>query len=240
MGYRPEVVVATRQRRPELMDGPDLDSVEHARALIGLGRINWVSRSAAIYWPELRRIASAHSGAPLRVLDLASGGGDVPLALACRAMKSRLDLRIEGCDRSFEATQFASEQAAVRGVPVRFFSLDALADEIPSGYDVIISSLFLHHLAEDDAVGLLERMARAAEKAIMINDLIRGSLEYALAWVGCRLLSSSPIVRHDGPVSVRAAFTLPEVRELAASAGLHHLHLTRRWPGRFLLLWSRR
>jgi SAM-dependent methyltransferase len=239
MGYRPEVVVATRQRRPELMDGPGLERKEHACALIGLGRINRVSRSPAIYWPELRKIARAHSGPPLRVLDLASGGGDVPLALACRAMNSRLDLRIEGCDRSFEATEFAREQAAVRGVPVRFFTLDALADEIPCGYDVIISSLFLHHLAEDDAVGLLERMERAAEKAIMINDLIRGPLEYALAWVGCRLLSSSPIVRHDGPVSVRAAFTLPEVRELATSAGLAHVQLTRHWPGRFLLLWSR-
>ncbi len=41
-----------------------------------------------------------------------------------------------------------------------------------------------------------------------------------LAWIGCHLLSRSPIVRHDGPVSVAGAYTIPEVRELAERAGL--------------------
>jgi hypothetical protein len=99
--------------------------------------------------------------------------------------------------------------------------------------------LFLHHLAEHDAARLLGQMARAAATGILINDLVRGPLEYALAWLGCRLLSTSPIVRHDGPVSVRAAFTVPEVRELARQAGLDNITLTRHWPGRFLLSWSR-
>ena len=238
MGNQPATGAANRCRRPELMDQPGLDAKEHARALAGLRRINRVSRSAAIYWPELCRFAKNKSNGPLRVLDLACGGGDVPIALALRARRSRVDLQIEGGDRSFEATQVAREQAARSGAPIRFFTLDALEDEIPTGYDVIISSLFLHHLAEPDAVELLGRMARAAAKGILINDLLRGTLEYALAWLGCRMLSSSPIVRHDGPVSVRAAFTIPEVRQLATQAGLDHIQLTRHWPGRFLLSWS--
>ena len=48
---------------------------------------------------------------------------------------------------------------------VRFFTLDALSEEIPSGFDVIVSSLFLHHLDELEAVGLLERMACAASES---------------------------------------------------------------------------
>jgi 2-polyprenyl-3-methyl-5-hydroxy-6-metoxy-1,4-benzoquinol methylase len=234
------VAAAARCRRPELMDQPGLDAPEHARALAGLRRINRVSRSAAMYWPEVRRFAKDKSDGALRVLDLACGGGDVPIALARRARRSRLDLSIEGCDRSLEATQIAREQALLQNAPVRFFTLDALKDEIPSGYDVVISSLFLHHLAEHDAVELLVRMARAAAQGILINDLVRGPIEYALAWLGCRVLSSSPIVRHDGPVSVRAAFTIPEVRALARQAGLDSARLTRHWPGRFLLSWSRR
>ena len=81
---------------------------------------------------------------------------------------------------------------------------------------------------------------RRIGKLIMINDLLRGPLEYALAWTGCRLLTRSRIVRHDGPVSVRAAFTMGEVRDLASQAGLEGVNLTRHWPGRFLLSWSRR
>ena len=138
------------------------------------------------------------------------------------------------------ATQIARDQAASRRSPVRFFTLDVLEDEIPSGYDFIITSLFLHHLDEPVAAALLARMARAAVRGILINDLLRGPLEYALAWAGCRLLSRSPIVHHDGPISVLAAFTIPEAHRLAELAGLHGVQIRRHWPGRFLLSWSRR
>src|SRR5262249_54008542 len=136
--------------------------------------------------------------------------------------------------------QFAGAQAAACGLPVRFFTLDALSDEIPAGFDAIVSSLFLHHLDEHQAVGLLNRIKGAAGALIMINDLLPGPIDYTLAWVGCRLLSRSPVVHHDGPVSVRAAFTAREVRDLASQAGLEGAKLTRHWPGRFLLSWSRR
>jgi SAM-dependent methyltransferase len=236
----PLVAMAHRRRRPELMDQPGLDLAEHAHALDGLGRINRVSRSAAIYWRALCLLARAHTGRPLRVLDLASGGGDVPIALAARAMRSGVAMHFEGCDKSGDAMRFATDRAAARGIAIRFFQLDVVLDEVPSGFDVIFSALFLHHLSGSEAAGLLQRMGRAAGELILVNDLLRGPIEYAMAWAGCHLLSRSPIVRHDGPVSVSAAFTMTEVRELARQADLEGVKLTRHWPGRFLLSWSRR
>jgi 2-polyprenyl-3-methyl-5-hydroxy-6-metoxy-1,4-benzoquinol methylase len=221
------------------MDQPGLDVGEHARALCGLGRINRVCRSAAIVWPAIASLARASGTRPVRVLDLASGGGDVPIALALRAARARLDVKFDGCDISPEAARFAQRMSECRGVTVRFFTLDALADSIPQGYDVLTCSLFLHHLDETDAVGLLRRMANAARQLVLINDLVRSHLGYALAWVGCRVLSRSPIVRHDGPVSVASAFTPVEVRALAGRAGLDEVSVTRHWPRRFLMSWSR-
>ncbi len=159
----PLVAVAQRRRQPELMDQPELDPAEHARALTGLGRINRVSRSAGIYWRELGRLAHAHRDRPLRVLDLACGGGDVPIALALRANRSGLAIHFEGCDKSSDAMRFASERAAAQGVTIRFFRLDVLEEDFPPGFDVIISSLFLHHLDGSDAVRLLERMGAPQE-----------------------------------------------------------------------------
>jgi len=231
--------LAQRRRRPEMMDQPGLDAGEHARALSGLGRINRVSRSDAIFWPAIAGLARASGGAAVRVLDVASGGGDVPIALALRAARAHLEVRIEGCDISPEAVRFAQQKATARGAAVRFFTLDALADSIPEGYDVVTCSLFLHHLDEADAVGLLRRMADASLRLVLVDDLIRSRVGYAVAWAGCRLLSRSPIVRHDGPVSVSSAFTPEEVRELARRAGLGEVSLMRHWPRRFLLSWSR-
>src|SRR5262249_22025624 len=155
-----------------------LDAAEHAWALTGLGRINQISRSAAMYWPELCRLAQARPGRTLRVLDVATGGGDVPIALARRAIRADLAIAVEGCDKSARAVQFAGAQAAACGLTVRFFTLDALSDEIPAGFDAIVSSLFLHHLDERQAVGLLTRFKGAAGTLIMINDLLRGPIEY--------------------------------------------------------------
>jgi 2-polyprenyl-3-methyl-5-hydroxy-6-metoxy-1,4-benzoquinol methylase len=221
------------------MDQPGLGAAEHARALEGLRRINLISRSHMILWPSIARTARASRGALIRVLDIASGGGDVCRALARRASMLRLKVRFDGCDINPEAVRFAESRGAAQSLPVRFFTLDALTESIPEGYDVVMCSLFLHHLDDASAVRLLKRMAHAAGRLLLVNDLVRGPSGYALAWVGCRVLSRSPIVRHDGPASVAAAFAPGEVRELARRAGLESATLTRHWPRRFLLSWNR-
>ncbi|MGP0068370.1 MAG: methyltransferase domain-containing protein [Isosphaeraceae bacterium] len=227
-----------RHRTPELMDQPGLDPAAHTMALRGLHRINLVSRSAAIVWPALSRLSTDRRG-PTRVLDLASGGGDVPIALARLAAGAGLDLRIDGCDTSPVAVDVSARNAELAGVSVHFFRLNVLEDPIPEAYDAVMCSLFLHHLDDDQAVRLLQRMAAAAGDLILVNDLLRSRMGYYLAWAGCRLLSRSPIVRHDGPASVEAAFNLAEAENLAGKAGLVGARLARHWPFRFLLSWSR-
>jgi SAM-dependent methyltransferase len=232
----------TRCRRPELMDQPGLDPGRHLEALRGLGRINALSRTGAVLWEAIARLAreGAWAGTPIQVLDLACGGGDVALALARRATCEGVPLEIAGCDISPRAVDFARRQAEARGAGVRFLVLDALHDDLPVDYDVVSCSLFLHHLDEPDAVALLRRMAAAARRLVLVDDLVRGRAAYWLAWTACRVLSRSPVVHFDGPASVAAAFTIAEARALAARAGLEGAVLTRHWPQRFLLSWSRR
>jgi SAM-dependent methyltransferase len=223
------------------MDQPELDDPEHALALTGLRRINTLSRAASALWPSMERLARARGPAagPLRVLDLAAGGGDTAVALARRAERSGLAIEIEGCDLSARAAAIAGDRAAARGSRVRFFTLDALADPIPEGYDVLTCSLFLHHLDEDQAVLLLRRMAAATNRMVLVDDLARSRTGCWLAWFACHWLSRSRVVRHDGPASAAAAFTPAEALELAHRAGLETATVHRHWPSRFLLSWSR-
>src|SRR4051795_12469455 len=95
-------LAALRRRHvtPEVMDQPDLDAAEHASALRGLARINAVSGSAAILWPTLRDLARAAGPAGVRVLDVATGAGDVPLRLWRKARRAGVPLHAAGCDRS--------------------------------------------------------------------------------------------------------------------------------------------
>jgi predicted nicotinamide N-methyase len=227
-----------RRRQAEIMDQPDLDRVRHFQALRGLERINFWSRSAAILWPPLVELAR-RTGRPLRVLDVATGAGDVPIRVWQRAQAAGVALHIDGCDRSPDAVAFARDRAAVRRADVSFFVCDALGPPLPAGYDVVLSSLFLHHLEEDQAVNLLRRMAEAAGQMVLVNDLVRSRAGFLLAYLGTRILSRSAIVHTDGPRSVEGAFTLREARALAQRAGLAGAVVAKRWPCRFLLRWER-
>lgn len=226
-----------RRHRPELMDQPGLDVTSHQIALDGLARINLVSRSAGLLWPAL--VALARTAGPVRALDVATGGGDVPIRLRRRARRAGLPLTIDGCDRSPVAVAHAQRRAAASGADVRFFTADALADELPAGYDAVSCSLFLHHLDEPEAVRLLAKLRDAAKQLVLVNDLRRCRAGLLLAHVGTRLLSRSPVVHVDGPRSVEGAFTMEEARALAERAGLYGARVERRWPCRFLLTWRR-
>jgi 2-polyprenyl-3-methyl-5-hydroxy-6-metoxy-1,4-benzoquinol methylase len=221
------------------MDQPGLATHLHDHALRGLQRINRWSGSSRIYWPWLYQASQAVAPRPLRILDLATGGGDVPIRLWHKAKKAGVKLEIEGCDVSDIAIAHARTLAASQSAGVRFFTLNVLADELPAGYDVFLCSLFLHHLEEQQAITLLKRMAAAAGHMLLINDLVRGPVGYALAYVGTRLLTTSRVVHADGPQSVAAAFTVQEMHQLAQRAGLQSATVRRAWPLRMLLRWSK-
>jgi SAM-dependent methyltransferase len=228
-----------RRRQPELMDQPGLDRDSHFQALRGLERINRWSGSARILWRPLLRVARQVGGPAFRVLDIATGGGDLPVGLWRRATRAGLAMQFDAWDISPDAVDYARARAARVGADVRFFIKDALADDIPPDYDAVISSLFLHHLDEAQAVRLLRRMADAARQVVLINDLARSTFGLLLARAGTRLLSASRVVHMDGPRSVEGAFTRAEARALADKAGLGGARVVPRWPARFLLSWRR-
>jgi SAM-dependent methyltransferase len=228
-----------RRRQPELMDQPDLDHGLHKEALGGLERINWWSGSVRILWPPVRDLLRDASVRSLRLLDLASGAGDVAIGLWRRARRANLPIEIEGWDVSPYAVAHAQQQAAASGATVRFVQADALAAGIMVPFDVVTCSLFLHHLDEDQAIDLLRRMAKGATRLVLVNDLRRCARGWWAAYLGTRLLSASRIVHVDGPLSVEGAFSLEEARALAQKAGLATATVIKRWPFRFLLTWKR-
>jgi 2-polyprenyl-3-methyl-5-hydroxy-6-metoxy-1,4-benzoquinol methylase len=220
------------------MDQPDLRPARHVGALQGLARVNFWSGSAGILWRPLADLAR-RLGRPIRVLDAASGGGDVPLRLWRRARRAGLGFHIDGCDLSPVAVEHARGRAAAAGADVHFFVGDVLQGPSLPGYDAVTCSLFLHHLDEKQAVAYLRWAAATAAHAVLVSDLERHALGLALAHVAVRLLTTSDVVHVDGPRSVESAFTCQEARILAERAGLHGTAVQRRWPFRYLLQWSR-
>ncbi len=220
------------------MDDPGLDRKSHIQALKGLTRVYHASRTGAAMWYILHR-EHAIGPQPLRVLDIATGGGDMPLDIARRARRAGLSIEIHGCDLSTTAVAYARLRARRQGSRARFFKLDISKQQIPSDYDVLTSGLFLHHLQDDAAVKLLRQMSESARQTVIVDDLRRTRFGYLLAWLATRGLSRSAVVHEDGLASVRAAFSSPEFIELAANAGLSDSRIIKHWPQRHMLIWRR-
>src|SRR4051794_30045845 len=100
-------LLGRRDRQPEVMDQPGLPIGDHERALAGLSRINFVSATAASYHAVLRGLP-----APLRVLDIACGGGDVVRRLTRYAERHKFDWHLAGCDLSPVAVEHARRCAS--------------------------------------------------------------------------------------------------------------------------------
>jgi SAM-dependent methyltransferase len=240
-------------RQAELMDDPSLAAADHLHALSALARINAFSGTASQLAAAIRRLTAPAQplNRPLEIVDVACGGGDVTLALARRLTRqqlgqgraaSQLALKLTGIDLSLRAIDRARAAAAhargVDGAELAFAVRDVVADGCPA-CDVATTSLFLHHLDDADAIRVLQSLAAAARIGVVVSDLLRSRAGLVLAVVGTTMLSSSRVARVDGPLSVRAARTLPEYRDLFDRAGLHGAAIRRAWPERAVITWRR-
>jgi ubiquinone/menaquinone biosynthesis C-methylase UbiE len=115
-----------------------------------------------------------------------------------------------------------TEQPSLRGADgITLGVADGTALPFADGsFDVAHGSLTLHHLEPSDATAFLGELARVARSGVVLNDLSRGRAFLAGAWLLTRLITRSRYTRHDGPLSVRRAYTLTEARRLVVEAGL--------------------
>lgn len=240
----PTTSLRFRNLQPEIMDDPTIDPEEHRRALTALARVNRISLSWRNLWPPIRELCRARTQAgnsrPVRVLDIATGGGDVPVQLWLKARAKGYALEVAGCDFSPVALGHAREYAKRERADVSFFQVNLLEEPVPSGYDVITTSLFLHHLNEEQALIVLRKMRESAGTLALVNDLARCRLGWLAAYFGTRLLSRSRMVHVDGPRSVEGAFKPAEALALAHRAGWDNAIVRSKFPFRFLLSWTRR
>jgi hypothetical protein len=256
MPFPPEKPVQPNIRRQpadEWMDQPGISYPDHQLALKGLARLNWASGVHQKVWRELLLgMAAKPQIGPVRLLDLATGGADLPIHLFKQSRRAGLDLRILAVDRAEGALRHAMERCMASGVPcamgddyplepgIRFRVADALAAPLSLPQpDWVTSSLFLHHLTNREAYDLLVELTGLVQGGLVIADLSRGWLNQMLVTIGSHLLSRSPLVHNDGPASIRAAFTIREARGLAESAGLHGVLLRSSFPGMWLMRWEK-
>lgn len=238
-----------RSHARELLDTPESVASELAANLRDIRRLNrWfggVALARRYVAHACSRIQGSErawggTGMHITVLDVATGSADIPNALVHWARRTGVTLAVTGLDRSPHVLAEADRVIREGGTheQVRLTCGDAAALPWENGsFDLVISSLALHHFEPNEAVQALREMARVAHHGIIVTDLRRGRFGCIGTWIVTRLVARSRLTRHDGPLSVRRAYTVSEVEDLARGAGLVGARTARHLFFRLALLW---
>jgi ubiquinone/menaquinone biosynthesis C-methylase UbiE len=205
----------------ELLDGTLDDPATLAGNLRDLRRVNHRLGGVALSAAAIDALA-AHRP-QLSLLDVGTGGADIPLALLERASARGRRWSVVGLDSRPEVLAAAvlarPELAVTDGLELHVG--DGTSLPYPDGsFDVVHCSLVVHHCTPDEAVTLFREMARVARLGIVVNDLDRRRLGWIGAVLMGHLLTRNRYTRNDAPLSVRRAYRPDEVLAMLRTAGL--------------------
>ena len=230
-GNRPNLpnlrLLARRTEAAELLDQTGHDAAELAANLRDIRIVNRFAGGTATVLRHLPALTGrVPRGRPVEILDLATGSGDIPLALVRWAARNGRPLRLTVSDLSVEI--LAEARRTLADVPdVTFTVCDARDVPMPvRSFDVVLCSLSLHHFAPDDAVRVLHEMERLSRTGFILNDIRRDVVGYVAAWMASRVATRNQLTRHDMPLSVLRAYTPDELRELLREAGILEARVT--------------
>lgn len=213
--------------RPELMDTMPFDPPVVHRTLAFLGMTARHFGGAAVILNHLSRWSASWPGdRPVSILDVGTGGAEIPIAIARWARASGRRVKITALDLMPEIADIARTNARpfpeieIRSQDV--FDLHAAGES----FDYVTASLFLHHVPGPRILEILKLFDALASRGVIVSDLARSLLSYwAVKTVS--LVAGNHVVRHDGPLSVQRAFTIDELRSFAGQAGLGYLRAER-------------
>lgn len=220
------------RRRPttELLDEDSGTVQEIADSLLDLRGFNSRLGGVATTRALIGSVARSAGAKSLSMLEVGAGEGFVPKQVVQELSATGFILRVALLDRCLSHLPKNGNPEVV-GDALRLPFAD-------SSYDVVASSLFVHHLSPEQVVTFARESLRVCRMCLLVNDLVRHPLHLALAYAGTPLFRSR-ITRHDAPASVRQAYTIEEMRKLLLEAGAARIEAQRHFMFRMgVIAWK--
>lgn len=195
------------------MDDPDCSREKLFNTYRYFSTVNrLISRWRSIYRryirPELSRSRTTS------LLDIGSGGADIPHKLYTWANDDGLSLQITATDPDPRALEFVrqngNDTAAVE-------YLQKPAQKLLRGgrrFDFVISNHLVHHLSDQQLLEMAGYARGLSTRRVLFNDIERGDLGYLLFSAITFPLFPESYIREDGLTSIRRSFTRNELRQL--------------------------
>ncbi len=223
-----------RSNATELMDDFSIKGELLRDTLDKLGKINkWLGGNYVTLNGLQQLIKDQPKDKTYTLIDLGCGHGDILRLIADYGRKHKYSFNLIGIDANQDAIDYAAELSEGYD-ELSFKKLDVFSDEFQSlDYDIVLSTLFLHHFNQDEIHTLLKTIQSKAKLGIVINDLHRNSIAYGL-FKSLGLVISNEMIVQDGLTSILRAF---KRRELESISKELNLKSKIRWKWAFRYQW---
>ncbi len=223
-----------RTDEPEDIDNPAQPFADVARSMGDVARTNRLFGGTHTVVSHIARLLrDVPPGTPVRILDIATGSADIPRALHAWGKKRGLPLAIVGVDNLPAMLRLARAASP----ETRLVQADALRLPFaPRSFDIALCALAFHHLGFDGSVQVLRAMDTLTTRGFVVSDLRRDQLTLRGIQFGLGVIRSHPFTRHDGPASVRRAFTPREYEKMVGESGARNVRVRSHWYFRMALV----
>lgn len=223
-----------RSFEPEMMDEDGIHESLLKKNLDELDILNRISFSHYQITNQLKKIIT-NKNQVYRIADFGCGSGDLLKFIARWGRKNGFQFKLFGIDNNPQViahfNNHCKEFHEIEGILAAVHSCFSIIDAV----DVSISSLFLHHLNNDEIVSFLRLLNKHSNQAILISDLKRNILAYLSSWLFPRIFNGSILAKNDGPLSVLKSLKKCELEALLEKAGIPDFKIKNQFPFRYLL-----
>jgi hypothetical protein len=200
-----------RARGEEFLDRPDSDPRLTQESFRFIKFVNHAGGGIRVVRKFLEReLAKLPAGQTVKILDLGGGDCEIPLAVTQWAMGHGYNVQFTCTDHNPQVLAMAQESIArAHCEAIRLEQTDIFTYQPAEQFDYALGSMVFHHFTAEEIDRLITHLRGFVRRALLINDLHRCALNYAVAAILTARVD--PELRHDALLSIRRGFKPAEL-----------------------------
>ncbi|WP_109853215.1 methyltransferase domain-containing protein [Aquimarina sp. AU58] len=223
-----------RSNEVELMDNPEIEEKALQIALSDISRVNkWLGGNAITSKAVHTLVKNLNPSQEITILDLGCGDGEMLRAIADSFRKEKRNIKFIGIDLNNKCLDYATK-TSTSYPEISFFNKNILEIEASEfSCDIIICTLTLHHLRDEEIKKIIKKAVNLAKTAVVINDLHRSALAYYLFKIFSFFFIKGYVAKNDGLVSIKRGFKKQELLYFAKALHLQDYKVDWKWAFRY-------
>ena len=230
------MLISTKYRTelPEIMDNFTLEGEILRDALDKIAKINQLLGGNKLTLLGVKiLLKNVPVDTEITIVDVGCGNGDMLRTLADYGFQNNLKLKLIGIDaNNFTVNHATNLSEKYSNISYRCENIFDKAF-VALKYDIILSTLVLHHFKEDEIIEILTVFYTNTRLGIVINDLQRSPIAYRLFQLLCFVFRLNTMSRKDGLISILRGFKKEDLIRISKKLNFKKYSIHWKWAFRY-------